>query len=66
MQDTIVFLEEGNRLLLWCPQCDMFVSWEVLIGRHLAMEMCTRGVDQNHMRLVEEEAHTSIEAAFWV
>ena len=40
--DTI-FLDYGNRPLLRCPQCDMFVSWEALNGRHLDMEMCTKG-----------------------
>ena len=64
IQDTILVLEEINRPLLWCPQCDMFASWKALKGRHLITEMCPKGAERKRRRRVVEEAFASTEVAF--
>ena len=64
MRYTIVVPEEGNRLLPQFPQCDMFVPWEALDGRHPATEMCDKGNDKKCGWWVEEEAHTGASSAF--
>ena len=56
VQDTIVVPEEGNRPLLRCPKCDMFVPWEALNGRHRDTAMCARGAELKLRRRREEEA----------
>ena len=60
----IVILEEGNRPLPWCPQCDLCVSWEGFNGRKLAIKMCSKGAEQERRRWVEKVAHASTAAAF--
>ena len=64
MREKIVVLEEGNLPLPKCSCCDMFVTWEDLNGRHQAMSMCAKEVEQKYMCQVYEEADAGAEAAF--
>ena len=61
---TIVVLDEGGFNLAWCSQCDMFVLWEALNGRHLDIAMGTKGAEQKFRRMVEEETRASTAADF--
>ena len=59
--DTIVILGEGN---LPCPrfhQCDMFVSYKALYGRHITTAFWRWGSERNRRRLEEEEARAGAE-----
>ena len=64
MRDIIIILEEGNLPHPRCINCDMFVPWQALNGRHKSTEMCRSGADRNRLRLAEAEVRDSTEMAF--
>ena len=43
VRDIVIILEEGNLHYPRCPQCDMFLTWRALNGRHKNTEMCRSG-----------------------
>ena len=49
-----------------CTNCDMFVPWRALNGRHKSTEMCRCGADKKKRRLAEAEVLDSTEMAFEV
>ena len=66
MQEIIIILEEGNLPHPRCANCDMFVLWRALNGRHKSTEMCRNGADRKRRRLAEAEVRYSTEIAFEV
>ena len=64
MRYIIVVLEDGNLPLPCFTQCDMFVSWEALSGRHLDVAIFVKGKEWNHGRWVGKEAYVSISMSF--
>ena len=64
VRDTIIILEEGNLPHLRCENCDMFVPWRALNGRHKRTMMCKRGAERKCRRLAEAEIRESTEMAF--
>ena len=62
--DTVVILEEGSQPLPLCPECGMFVTWQILNVKHQAAEICVRGEEQNRGRKWGEESRISTEVAF--
>ena len=56
-------MEEYNCPYPRCTQCDMFVPQKELNGRHLATELCMRGMDSKWCRLAEEKAWEGAERA---
>ena len=54
--DTIVILEEGDRLYPRCPKYDMFVPHQALNVQYPLTDLCRRGEDWKRLRLAEEEA----------
>ena len=66
VRDIIIILEEGNLPHPRCTNCDMFVPWRDLNGRHKSIEMCGGGVDKKRRRLAEEKVRDSTEMAFEV
>ena len=66
VRDTIIILEEGNPPHPICENCDMFVPWRVLNGRHKSATMCKRGAERKRRRLAEAEIRESTEMAFEV
>ena len=55
VRDTIIILEEGNLPHPRCENCDMFVPWRALNGRHKSTMMCKSGVERKRRRLAEAE-----------
>ena len=55
VQETIIILEEGNLPHPRCENCDMFVPWRALNGRHKSTMMCKSGVEQKRRQLAEAE-----------
>ena len=49
-----------------CENCDMFVPWRALNGRHKSIEMCRSGEERKRRRLAEAEIRDSKEMAFEV
>ena len=45
VRDIIIILEEGNLPHTRCENCDMFVPWRFLNGRHESTDMCKSGED---------------------
>ena len=43
VRDTIIILEKGKLPHPRCENCDMFVPWRALNGRHKSTMMCKRG-----------------------
>ena len=66
VRDTIIILEEGNLPHPRCENCDMFVLWRALNGRHKSTTMCKRGAERKRRRLAEAEIRESTEMAFEV
>ena len=66
MRDTIIILEEGNLPHPRCENCDMFVPWRALNGRHKSTMMCKSGAERKRRRLAEAEIRESTEMAFEV
>ena len=66
MRDIIIILEEGNLPHPRCENCDMFVPWRALNGRHKSTEMCSSGADRKRRRLAEAEVRDSTEMTFEV
>ena len=66
VQDTIIILEEGNLPHPRCENCDMFVPWRALNGRHKSTRMCKSGAEWKCPRLAEAEIRESTEMAFEV
>ena len=66
MRDIIIILEEGNLPHPRRTNCDMFVPWRALNGRHKSTEMCRSGADRKRRRLAEAEVRDSTEMAFEV
>ena len=66
VRDTIIILEEGNLPHPRFKNCDMFVPWRDLNGRHKSTMMCKRGAERKHRRLAEAEIRESMEMAFEV
>ena len=64
VRDIIIILEEGNLPHPRCTNCDMFVPWRALNGRHKSTEMCGIGADRKRRRLAEAEVRNSTEMAF--
>ena len=64
--DTIIILEEGKLPHPRCENCDMFVPWRALNGRHKSTEMCRSGAERKRRRLAETEIRDSTEMAFEV
>ena len=50
VRDIIIILEEGNLPHPRCTNCDMFIPWRYLNGRHKSTEMCRSGVDRKQRR----------------
>ena len=63
MQDIVIILEEGNQTHPRCTNCDMFVPWRSLNGRHKSIEMCRSGADKKRRRMAEAEVRDSTEMA---
>ena len=63
VQDTIIILEEGNLPHPRCENCDMFVLWRALNGRHKSKMMCKSGAERKRQRLAEAEIRESTEMA---
>ena len=66
MRYTIIILEEGNLPHPRYKNCDMFVPWRALNGRHKSTMMCKRGTERKRRRLAEAEIRESTEMAFEV
>ena len=66
VRDTIIILEEGNLPHPRCENCDMFVPWRDLNGRHKSTMMCKSGVERKRRRLAESEIRESTDMAFEV
>ena len=66
VRDTIIILEEGNLPHPRCENCDMFVPWRDLNGRHKSTMMCKSGAERKSWRLAEAEIRESTEMAFEV
>ena len=66
VRDTIIILEEGNLPHPRCENCDMFVLWRALNGRHKSTMMCKRVAERKCRRLVEAEIRESTKMAFEV
>ena len=66
VRDTIIILDEGNLPHPRCENCDMFVPWQALNGRHKSTMMCKSGVERKRWRLAEAEIRESTEMAFEV
>ena len=66
MRDTIIILEEGNLPHPRCENCDMFVLWRALNGRHKSTMMCKSGAEMKRQSLVEAEIRESTEMVFEV
>ena len=66
MRDIIIILEEGNLPHPRCTNCEMFVPWRALNGRHKSIEMCRSGADKKKRRLAEAEVRESTEMNFEV
>ena len=66
VRDTIIILEEGNLPHPRCENCDMFVLWRALNGRHKSTMMCKSGEERKRRRLAEAEVRESTEMAFEV
>ena len=64
VRDTIIILEEENLPHPRCENCDMFVPWRALNGRHKSTMMCKSGVERKRRRLAEAEIRESTEMAF--
>ena len=66
VRDTIIILEEGNLPHPRCENCDMFVPWRTLNGRHKSTMMCKSGAERKRRRLAEAEIRESTEMALEV
>ena len=66
VRDTIIILEEGNLPHPRCENCDMFVPWRALNGRHKSTMMCKSGAERKRRRLAEAEIKDNTEIAFEV
>ena len=66
VQDIIIILEEGNLSHPRCTNCDIFVPWRALNGRHKSKEMCRSRVDRKRRGLADAEVRDSTEMAFEV
>ena len=66
MRDIVIILEEGNLPHPRCTNCDIFVLWWALNGRHKSTEMCRGRADKKRQRLAEAEVRDSAEMAFEV
>ena len=66
MRDIIIILEEGNLPHPRCKNCDMFVPWRALNGRHKSTEMCRSGAERKQRQLAEAEVRVSTEMVFEV
>ena len=66
MRDIVIILEEGNLPCLRCTNCDMFVPWRALNGRHKSTEIYKGGADNKRRRLAEAEVRDSAGMAFEV
>ena len=66
VRDTIIILEEGNLPHPRCENCDMFVPWRALNGRHKSTMMCKSGVERKRWRPAEAEIRESTDMAFKV
>ena len=66
VRDIIIILEEGNLPHPRCANCDMFVPWRDLNGRHNSTEMCRNGADRKRRRLLEAEVRDSTDMVFEV
>ena len=64
VRDIVIILGEGNLPHPRFPQCDMFVPWQTLNGRHKNTEMCRSGEDKKRQRLAEAEVRDSAEMTF--
>ena len=60
VRDTIIILEEGKLPHPRCKNCDMFVPWRDLNGRHKSTEMCRSGAERKRRRLAEAEIRDSM------
>ena len=66
VRDTIIILEEGNLPHPRYENCDMFVLWRALNGRHKSTMMCNSGAERKRKRLAEAVIRESTEMAFEV
>ena len=66
VRDIVIILEEVNLPHPRCINCDMFIPWRALNGRHKSTEMCRGGEDNRRRRLAEAEVRDSAEMAFEV
>ena len=66
VRDTIIILEEGNLSHPRCENCDMFVLYRALNGRHKSTMMCKRGAKSKRWRLEDAEKRENTEVAFEV
>ena len=66
VRDIVIILEEGNLPQPRCTNCDMFVPWRALNGRHKSTETCRGGADKKRRLLAEAEVRESAEMAFEV
>ena len=66
VRETIIILEEGNLPHPRCENCDMFVTWRALNGRHKSTEMCRSAADRKRRRLADTEVRYSTEKDFEV
>ena len=66
MRDIVIILEEGNLPNPRCTNCDMFVPWRALNGRHKSTEMYRGGAYKKRRRLAEVEVRDSSEMALEV
>ena len=66
VRDTITILEEGNLPHPRCENCDMFVAWRGVNGRHKSTTMCKRVAERKHRRLAKTEIREIMEMAFEV
>ena len=66
VRDTIIILEEGNIPHPRCENCDMFVPWRALNGRHKSTVVFKSGPERKRWRLAEAEIREITEMAFEV
>ena len=62
--ESIVILEDGNKLFPRCPQCNMFVPQEALNRAHPTSEMYWGGTERKRRRLVAEDTEERTERVF--
>ena len=55
VRKTMLTLEEGKLLHLWCPLCNIMVPWRSLNGLHKHTLQCKKEEEHKRWRLSAEE-----------